>query len=365
MIKQYQYTATVKELCQWTMFARSNYYYQPSDGKRGFTPSLTTLKTDGSCVNNTVVVDEIKSILSGEFVCYGYQKVTVVLKNKAYIINHKKVYRMMDENNLLLGKVIKTTGKREWVKHRKIEAVKPMEYLCLDIKYLWVDGDKRYYYLLTIIDVYSRKVIEWILQRSVKKIDVINLFRKIHLEHGIKGVNIRNDNGSQFIANDVRQFLRAAEAKQEFTHIATPEENSYIEAYHSILQTEVVERFEFTGYYDAKLTIAAYVDFYNNNRIHSGINYKTPQQVWNQHALEMLNKKSNFDLSGEAETGNAGEQPVRNTLMDGDKLEGAKYSAPSSPKENLSLSEFPLKNSTQKMENNLNLLKNSVQLLGG
>ncbi len=69
----------------------------------------------------------------------------------------KKVYRLMDENNLLLGKVIKTSGKREFVKHRKIEATKPMEHLCLDIKYVWVQGEKRNYYLLSIMDVYSRK----------------------------------------------------------------------------------------------------------------------------------------------------------------------------------------------------------------
>jgi hypothetical protein len=53
-----------------------------------------------------------------------------------------------------LGKTIRTSGKRQWVKHRKITAVKPMEYLCLDIKYLWVAAEQRFYYLLTIIDVY-------------------------------------------------------------------------------------------------------------------------------------------------------------------------------------------------------------------
>ena len=230
MINQFAHKATINDLCKWTLLARSNYYYHPSDGKRGFSASTTTLKEDGSIVNNADVVDEIRLILSGEFVCYGYQKVAVALKNMRYIINHKKVYRLMGENNLLLGKVIKTSGKREWVKHRKIKAVKPMEYLCLDIKYMWVDGEKRYYYLLTIEDVFTRKIMEWILQRSVRKMDVINLFRKINTQYSIKGVNIRNDNGSQFIANEVRQFLRLAEANQEFTHIATPEENSYIEA---------------------------------------------------------------------------------------------------------------------------------------
>ena len=354
MVKHYEHLAPVKDLCRWTLLPRSNYYYLPTMGKGGFKPSRTTLKTDGSQVNNEAVVDEIKSILSGEFVCYGYQKVSAVLKTLDYIINHKKVYRLMDENNLLLGKLIKTSGKRQWVKHRKIQASKPMEYLCLDIKYLWIEGEKRHYYLLTIIDVYSRKIVKWILQKSIRKMDVINLFRAINLEHGIKGVNIRNDNGSQFIANDVRQFLRAAEANQEFTHIATPEENAYIEAYHSIIETEIVQRFDFESYYEAKLTLTAYVDFYNNRRPHGGINYKKPQQVWDEY------KTTTFELPGKAEAGNAGEQPVRN-IPDNEKvMEGAKPKAPSFLKSFL----LPLA-SENPTQNKLNLLKKSVQTIGG
>ena len=125
---------------RWVQLPKSTYNYKPSSKKRGIPPSSVTRKKDGSQVNNTVVVDEIKTILCQEFVCYGYQNVTVVLRNQGYVINPKKVYRLMDESHLLLGKVIKTQGKREWVKYRKIQAQRPMEYLCWDIKYLWVQA---------------------------------------------------------------------------------------------------------------------------------------------------------------------------------------------------------------------------------
>ena len=62
--------------------------------------------------------------------------------------------------------------------------------------------------------------------------------------------------------------MRSSEANQEFTHIATPEENAYIEAYHSIYDREVLQRFELSSYYEANLTTAAYNDFYNNRRLH-------------------------------------------------------------------------------------------------
>jgi putative transposase len=83
------------------------------------------------------------------------------------------------------------------------------------------------------------------LNSQAKKLENLNTPLRINQRFSIKGVTGRNDNGSQFIANDVKQFLSSAEAKQEFTHIATPQENSYIEAFHSIVQTEVVDRFDF------------------------------------------------------------------------------------------------------------------------
>ncbi|MGV3703801.1 MAG: transposase, partial [Arcticibacter sp.] len=249
----------------------SVYYYKSRNGKRGVKPSTHTFKLDGSMVENQVVVEEIKDILSQEFCCYGYENVTQELRKQEYYINEKKVYRLMNEQSLLLGKVIRTSGKRKFVQHRKIEASYPMEYLCLDIKYVYVHSDKRSYYLLTILDVFSRKTVDQIFQKSIRQKDVINAFRRINQEYGIKGVTIRNDNGSQFIANSVKQYLRAAEANQEFTHIATPEENSYIEAFHSIVQREVVDRFEFDSFYHAKHTLAAHRSWYDNRRNHRRI----------------------------------------------------------------------------------------------
>jgi putative transposase len=285
IITQYQGTTSMKELAGWVNLPRSSYYYKPSHNRKGREPSTTTSKLDGTEVSNNVVVDEIKRIISGEFVCYGYQNVTSELKDLEFIINHKKVYRLMDESQLLLGKVIKTHGKREFVQFRKITATRPMEYLCWDIKYVWVKGERKNYYLLSLMDIYTRRILDWIFQSSIRKIDVIKMISRIDLTHGLKGVTVRNDNGSQFIANKVRHYLRYLEANQEFTHIATPEENSYIEAFHSILEREVIKRFDFESYYEAKLTLAAYMDHYNNKRKHGSLKRKTPMQKWNEYYM--------------------------------------------------------------------------------
>lgn len=315
MVKQYNIKARLIDLCKWIGIATSTYYYQPSNGKRGAKPSTYTLKTDGSMVKNEAVIEDIKVALQREFCCYGYHNITSDLRDMNYLINHKKVYRLMDENNLLLGKVIRTSGKRTFVKHRKINANYPMEFICLDIKYVYIHGEKRNCYLLTVQDVFTRKAIAQILQASIRKIDVINVFRRINNQYGIKGVTVRNDNGSQFIANDVKQYLASTEAKQEFTHIATPQENSYIEAFHSIVQTEVIERYEFASFYDAKITFRKHLEWYNNERKHGQLGRITPQAKWNQYQNNI------FAISSEAESGNAGEQPARNSLMNGNDKE--------------------------------------------
>ena len=217
----------------------------------------------------------IRHLLDIEFNALGYEYITYELK-KEYLINKKKVYRFMQEHNLLLGTMIQpTTGKREFVKFKRIEATKPLEYLCWDIKYVWIQGERRNYYLLSVIDVYSRKILDWVFQGSIRQMDLINLLRRVNQSNEPKGVILRNDNGSQFIAHSVRNFLKNSEVKQEFTHVATPEENSYIEAFHSILEHDVISRNEFASYYESKEMLKRYFSHYNHYRLHHSIGYVT------------------------------------------------------------------------------------------
>lgn len=281
IIDQYIKQVGVTKLLHWLTLPSSSYYDKPREGKRGRKPSTQTLYK-GEMVDNSQVVNRIKDIVMEPYNAYGYQNVSDELKDDGYLINDKKVYRLMDEHKLLLGKVIRCKGKRTWVQFRKVTAEKPMEWLCLDIKYIWVHGEGRWYYQLSIMDIYSRKILIWILQKSVRKNDVINLFRQLHLQYGLKGVMIRNDNGSQFLAHAVRQTLQQMEAKQEFTHIATPEENSYIESFHSIQQRELINRYEFISYFDAKNHIENYMHWYNHQRKHRRLGRITPQQKWDQ-----------------------------------------------------------------------------------
>jgi transposase InsO family protein len=280
-MEKYEHTTSTTQLLSWVSEPKSTWYYKEKTGKRGRKPSTHTQHRDGSLVENDRIVDRIKAILSEEFVFYGYELVTEDLRvDWGFIINKKKVYRLMDEAHLLLARSIVTTGKRNFVQFRKIKASRPLEYLVMDIKYVYLHGEKRNVYLLSVMDVCTRMVLGHILKSSMRQHDVILLLDGILQQYKCEGISLRNDNGSQFIAHSVRGYLKDQQIYQEFTHIATPEENGHIEAFHSNLERDVIKRYWFDSFAYAKWKITDYMSHYNNRRRHRSLKKLSPANYW-------------------------------------------------------------------------------------
>ena len=272
------------KLLHWSGVGHSSYYYKPSGGIKGIKPSTHSVNQDGELFENTVVINDIEKTLNQEFCCYGYQNMTGELKEMGWIINHKKVYRLMKENRLLYGSRIRVAPfKRNFIRFRSIKPERPLQYLSMDIKYVHLHGTGRNALLLTVIDIYSRKVLIHMLRNSIKKGDVLVMLSLMLMDYQAEGMTLRNDNGSQFIAGAVRQYLKEKQILQEFSHVATPEDNAYIEALHSNLQREVMERFEFDSIYHAQMIIDRYYKWYNEKRRHRSLSGKTPELVWNKY----------------------------------------------------------------------------------
>ena len=297
IILKYKDMVPVKWLCDWTGMPKSSWYYIPKEGRRGKTPSTHTYTRDGQAIPNQLVVDKIRAILSQEFITYGYEKVSWELHDAGLVINKKKVYRLMGEAHLLNSqRRISTKGRRQFVGSYKINAEYPLHYLTMDIKYVYIQGDRRNAYLLTIMDVFTRKVLAHTLRWSIKQHNVVLLLSGIVNRFNTKGIIIRNDNGSQFIAHSVREYLLDVGMDQEFTHIATPEENAYIEALHSVLEDDVIQRYWFDSIYYAKMKIKDYYRVYNAKRKHRSLRRLTPDQFWNNYIINnqtLLNQKEN------------------------------------------------------------------------
>ena len=95
----------------------------------------------------------------------------------------------------------------------------------------------------------------------------------------ISGIRMRSDNGTQFVSNTVENFFSMMNIPHERIHPATPKEDAHIESFNSILEREVIRRFEFESFEEAESVIDRFVDFYNNERLHSAIGYITPGEM--------------------------------------------------------------------------------------
>jgi putative transposase len=146
--------------------SKSSYYYLPSCGKKGRKASSSTLSKEGILYSNDYVLERIKWLLNQEFVDYGYDKVTEWLRgSEGLVINQKKVYRLMKEARLLSNRIRRDKRGKRIAKELLPNPSLPFECLQTDIKYIYIHGQHRNALLITVLDVFSRGVLGYRLDR--------------------------------------------------------------------------------------------------------------------------------------------------------------------------------------------------------
>ena len=106
----------------------------------------------------------------------------------------------------------------------------------------------------------------------------------------IKKVRIRSDNVTRHVSRMVELFLSSSNIAHERIHPATPKEDAHNESFNSILEKEVIRRFEFSSFEDADNTISRFIEFYNSERLHSAIDYRTPREVYEKWKESIIEK---------------------------------------------------------------------------
>jgi putative transposase len=151
-------------------------------------------------------------------------------------------------------------------------------------KYVYIHGEQRWAYLLTVIDVFTRCLVVQMFDRSIRANDVIRLLTQTAPTWTTtERIRLRTDHGSQFIANDLVPVLEKLNIEHEFTHPGVPEENAFIESWHSIFQAEVASRFEFASFQEADETIKRHRHWYQHERLHGSLRYQTPEEFAQQY----------------------------------------------------------------------------------
>ena len=233
---------------------------------------------------------------------------TTALNIIGFLINHKKVYRLMRENQLLRQKQKK--AKREFVKYRVVIPPAPLHLLEMDIKFVWIESARQHGYVLTVIDVFTRQVLGWMAAMNITQYSVKAIWEEIIINHLqandmlTRGINIevRNDNDKRFSAKLVQEFFKENYLNQVFTHPYTPQENGHIESFHAILGKSI-DKYHFETIDDLNLHLHLFYDRYNNRRLHSSIANLPPNifsDQWHQgniiRCVDTVKKKVKFKL---------------------------------------------------------------------
>lgn len=262
--------------------SKSTYYHRPSGQPKGKRPSNVTLLGE-QVVSNDYVVARINEILGQEFIDYGYQNVHQALRKQGFKINHKKVYRIMRDHNLLHPKRKDASiRKRIFVKFTSPRLTHPFAVIEIDIKFIYLQGVRRHAYLATAFDTFTRMAIDWELgfqmtNRSIGQLIVRSLENDLVKPHLAQAkVIIRTDNGPQFIASNLASLLHKLPIKHEFIRPGTPEQNGHIESFHATIKKLVTDRFEFADIDDARRVLFDFYKTYNHVRIMKSIMHCSP-----------------------------------------------------------------------------------------
>lgn len=207
---------------------------------------------------------------------YGYRRVWALLRAEGFRINRKRVHRLWRREGF---KVPARQHKRRRLGHSDngIARYRPEHQ-----NHVWAwdfihDTDERGRPLkwFSLIDEYTRKCLALEVERSMTAADVIDVLAQVLLAHGIPG-HIRSDNGPEFIACAIRQYLDTAGIGTLYIAPGSPWENGYAESFNGRLRDELFNRELFADLPQAKTLGAAWKNDYNHHRPHSALNYQTP-----------------------------------------------------------------------------------------
>ena len=209
----------------------------------------------------------------------------------------------------LLKEKIKADSEKHYVRYRTVIPERPLHVLEMDIKMVWLVEHRRHAYILNIIDTFTRMVVYWSVGYQMRQNQVIQAWKQVIEEHlqahdllkEDLHVELRTDNGPQFSAQSVKEFLRENHIHQTFTHPYTPEENGHVESFHNILK-RALGKHPFWSLEELENRLAAFYKTYNERRIHASTANLSPLlfwKCWDKNLIErkvMEKKKVKFKL---------------------------------------------------------------------
>ena len=214
--------------------------------------------------------------LASRYGRYGYRRITALLQHRGWSVNHKRVERIWRREGL------KVPGKqprraRLWLNDGSCIRLRPER-----PNHVWAydfvlvrTHDGRAVRLLTVIDEYTRECLAIRADRHIRSCDVIETLTEAMVVRGVPD-HIRSDNGPEFTATAIREWLGKVGAKTLYIEPGSPWENGYVESFNGKLRDELLDREIFYTLQEVQVLTEAYRQTYNHIRPHSSLGYSPP-----------------------------------------------------------------------------------------
>ena len=218
---------------------------------------------------------------------YGYRRITALLQNEGWRVNHKRVERIWRQEGLKVPQRQPKRG-RLWLNDGSCIRLRPMKKDHVWSYDLLMDrtSDGRPLRILVIIDEYTRECLSMHVARKISSQDVLDQLYELFLARGTPDY-IRSDNGPEFVAHAVRSWLTAIGVNTLYIEPGSPWENGYVESYIGKLRDEFLNGEVLDTLMEAKVLVEGWRREYNRFRPHSSLGYlpPAPEARW----LEKLN----------------------------------------------------------------------------
>jgi transposase InsO family protein len=226
------------------------------------------------------------SELSREYPRYGYRRVWALLRREGWEVNKKRVLRIWREQGLKVPhdqhKSRRLVGSAENGCTRR-RAEYPNHVWSYDFA-MDSTEDGRRLKVMPVVDEYTRECLSLEAHRSIKACGVIDTLRRLFIERG-EPEYLRSDNGPEFIAEALKEWLAICGVKTLYIEPGAPWENAYSETFISRLRDELLERELFANLKEAQVLLEDYRDQYNHYRPHGALGYLTPAEFASIEAL--------------------------------------------------------------------------------
>ena len=214
--------------------------------------------------------------LATQYGRYGYRRITAMLRQRGWQVNAKRVARIWRREGLKVPSKQPKRG-RLWLNDGSCIRLRP-EYPNHVWSYDFVEDrthDGRKYRMLNVIDEFTRECLAIRINRKLKSTDVIDVLSDLFILRGIP-THVRSDNGPEFIAQALRDWLAAVGSKTAYIMPGSPWENGYCESFNSKLRDELLNGEIFYTLKEAKIVIETWRRHYNTIRPHSSLRYQPP-----------------------------------------------------------------------------------------